>query len=201
MESAQSPAILIALLSLVLINAGLVLARTRAARDREKRLEELVAGGLGRAEAALRAGREVHAQYEAASLVTATVAALSGWWGIPLVSEWLRPSLAAFFPRAAGPAASVLALFIVVLVYLTLAHYIPERLAALPRSVKLLRSSALALYRVASPCLWLVHRAADALAKIARRPSAEGADAEGLPGPPGLLALEPRPRACRGHAA
>ncbi|MFS8572836.1 MAG: hemolysin family protein [Clostridia bacterium] len=199
MEAGHAPVILTALLVLIVINAAFVAAKAGGALRRDKHLEELVARGLSRAEAALAAAREVQRLHEAANLVTTLVLALVGWWGVPLLYRSFSGLFDPLLPAPArAAAAGALAVLVAAGVHLVFVQILPERWAARFGPAPFLRGAVSVVHKLAQPFLWLVYRTAAGIGRLtgARRPGGEGLEMP--PGSPGMIALASRGRGSLG---
>src|SRR5690606_2729391 len=122
--------LLAAVLFLLVVASGISAAvEASASRSQERRLEELIASGVDRAEAALRAGKELGAKIEAARFLGMVSALLLGWLGAPPLYQALSGVLAPVLSPALSRALSAaLALVLLLLVQLVFGQLVPQRL-------------------------------------------------------------------------
>lgn len=167
----EIPFLIAAFLFLILVNGVCAIVETTASRSQKQRLDELIASGVDRAEAALRAGKELGAKIEATRVLTAMSTILLGWLGGPLVYQAILGSLIpALAPRLARPLAAFVALWVIVLIHLVLGQLVPQRLAlAAFSSPGLLGRLTLRIHRILFPYIFLVHGLAAGLSKLGGR--------------------------------
>lgn len=180
LDAGQIPFRIAAILALFALNAVLVIAEAASLRLKERRLEELVQRGVSRGEAALRAGKEVGAQMEAARLATTLTALVTGWLGLPLVYEPLHRLAAQVLGGwPAAVLAAVLGLLAVGLAHLVVAQLLPQRLGARGDAGRMGPFCRIALFvhRFVAPVAAPAHALSSALARlfgIGPKPDEEG---------------------------
>ncbi|HLS91624.1 MAG TPA: hemolysin family protein [Limnochordia bacterium] len=171
---------LAAVLFLLVVASGISAAvEASASRSQERRLEELIASGVDRAEAALRAGKELGAKIEAARFLGMVSAILLGWLGAPPLYQALSGVLAPVLSPALSRALSAaLALVLLLLVQLVFGQLVPQRLMSQAESPapRFLEQLALWIGRLFSPVIVLTHALAQGLVMLlgGRRLGAKG---------------------------